>query len=68
MPPFIFLYNSTKKAQRSLDFVINWHKTYIEWLRNISAGTVDYTGGVDVRPIQWQSAMKLEANKSLVCG
>ena len=39
-----------------------------EGLRNISAGTVDYTGGVDVRPIQWQSAMKLEANKSLVCG
>ena len=39
-----------------------------EGLRNISAGTVDYTGGADVRPIQWQSAMKLEAHKSLVCG
>lgn len=23
MPPFIFLYNSTKKEQRSLDFVMN---------------------------------------------
>ena len=51
MPPFIFLYNSTKKAQMSLDFVMNWHKTYIEGLRNISAWTVDYTGEADVRPI-----------------
>ena len=38
-----------------------------EGLKNISAGTVDYTGGADVRPNQWQSAMKPEANKSLVC-
>ena len=37
-------------------------------LRNISAGTVDYTDGVDVRPYQGQSAMKSEAHKSLVCG
>jgi len=37
-------------------------------LRNISAGTVDYTDGADVRPIQGQSAMKSEAHKSLVCG
>lgn len=39
-----------------------------EGLRNISAGTVDYTDGADVRPFQWQSAMKSEAHKSLVCG
>lgn len=39
-----------------------------EGLRNTSAGTVDYTGGADVRPNQWQSAMKSEAHKSLVCG
>lgn len=31
--------------------------------------TCDYHlfGGADVRPNQWQSAMKPEANKSLVC-
>ena len=34
----------------------------------ISAGTVDYTDGADVRPFQGQSAMKSEAHKSLVCG
>ena len=39
-----------------------------EGLRNISAGTVDYTDGADVRPYQGQSAMKSEAHKSLVCG
>ena len=39
-----------------------------EGLRNTSAGTVDYTGGADVRPNQWQSAMKSEVHKSLVCG
>ena len=39
-----------------------------EGLRNTSAGTVDYTDGVDVRPFQRQSAMKSEAHKSLVCG
>ena len=39
-----------------------------EGLRNISAGTVDYTDGADVRPFQGQSAMKSEAHKSLVCG
>ena len=39
-----------------------------EGLRNISAGTVDYTDGADIRPFQGQSAMKSEANKSLVCG
>ena len=39
-----------------------------EGLKNISAGTVDYTDGADVRPSQGQSAMKSEARKSLVCG
>ena len=39
-----------------------------EGLRNISAGTVDYTDGADIRPFQGQSAMKSEAHKSLVCG
>ena len=39
-----------------------------EGLKNISAGTVDYTGGADVRPNQWQSAMKPEAHKYLVYG
>ena len=39
-----------------------------EGLKDISAGTVDYTSGADVRPNQWQSAMKLETHKSLVCG
>ena len=28
----------------------------------------DYTDGADIRPFQGQSAMKSEANKSLVCG
>ena len=67
MPPFIFLYNSTKKAQRYLDFVMNWCKTHIEGLKIISAWTVDYTGGADVIPNIRLSAMKPEANKSLVC-
>ena len=39
-----------------------------EELKNISAGTVDYIDGADVRPFQGQSAMKSEAHKSLVCG
>ena len=39
-----------------------------EGLRNISAGTVDYTDGADVRPFQGQSAMKSEAHRYLVCG
>jgi len=39
-----------------------------EGLRNISAGTVDYTDGANVRPSQGQLAMKSEAHKSLVCG
>ena len=38
-----------------------------EGLKNISSGTGDYTDGVDIRPFQRQSAMKSEANKSLVC-
>lgn len=41
---------------------------YDEGLRNISAGTVDYTDGADVRPLQGQSAMKSEAHKSFVRG
>ena len=39
-----------------------------EGLKNISAGTVDYTSGADVIPNIRLSAMKLEAHKSLVCG
>ena len=38
-----------------------------EGLRNISSGTGDYTDGVDVRPLNGQSAMKSETHKSLVC-
>ena len=37
-----------------------------EGIRNISAGTVDYTEGADVRPIRRQSALKSEAHESLV--
>jgi len=33
-----------------------------------SDGTADYTDGADISPFQGQSAMKSEANKSLVCG
>ena len=39
-----------------------------EGLRNISAGTVDYTDGADVIPISRLSATKSEVHKSLVCG
>lgn len=39
-----------------------------EGLRNISAGTVDYTGGDNVRLTCKQSSMNPEANKYLVCG
>lgn len=39
-----------------------------EGLRNISAGTVDYTGGADVIPNIRLSAMKPEAHKSSVRG
>ena len=39
-----------------------------EGLRNISAGTVDYTDGADVIPTHRLSAMKSEAHKSLVFG
>ena len=37
-----------------------------EGIRNISAGTVDYTEGADVRPIRRLSALKSEAHESLV--
>ena len=37
-----------------------------EGIRNISAGTVDYTEGADVRPTRRQSAMKSEAHESSV--
>ena len=39
-----------------------------EGLNNISAGTVEYTDGADVRPFQGQSAMKSEAHESSDCG
>ena len=39
-----------------------------EGLRNISAGTVDYTDGADVFPNIRLSAMKSETHQSLVCG
>ena len=39
-----------------------------EGIKNISAGTVDYTEGADARPTRRQSAMKSEAHESLVRG
>ena len=39
-----------------------------EGLRNISAGTVDYTDRADVIPNIRLSAMKSESHQSLVCG
>lgn len=39
-----------------------------EGIKSISAGTVDYTEGADIRPTCRQSAMKSEAHKSLVRG
>ena len=39
-----------------------------EGIRNISAGTVDYTEGADVRPIRRLSVLKSEAHESLVRG
>ena len=39
-----------------------------EGIKNISAGTVDYTEGADVRPIRRQSAMKSGTRESLVRG
>ena len=40
----------------------------IEGIKSISAGTVDYTEGADIRPTRRQSAMKSEAHESLVRG
>lgn len=37
---------------------------YSKSARNISAGTVDYTEGADVRPNRRQSAVKSEAHES----
>ena len=54
----IYIYD--KKSHSSLVGMVNILK---EGLRNISAGTVDYTDGADVRPHQGQSAMKSEAQK-----
>lgn len=39
-----------------------------EGLRNISAGTVDYTGGGEVRLARKHTSVKPESHKSLVCG
>ena len=54
-----------KMIDRDLNAAIN---ILNEGIRNISAGTVDYTEGADVRPIRRLSALKSEAHESLVHG
>ena len=61
------LYNTVKKIQMSLAFGMNWYKTHIEWLKIISAGTVDYTDGEGVRLVRKHFSVKSEAHKYLVC-
>ena len=61
----IFNIFSNNVIDRDLNAAIN---ILNEGLRNISAGTVDYTDGADVIPTCRLSAMKSEAHQSLVCG
>lgn len=63
-PPYV-TYRRGNVIDRDLNASIN---ILNECLRNISAGTVDYTDGADVIPTCRLSAMKSEAHKSLVCG
>lgn len=57
------------KCGRLIDRDLNASTNILnEGIKSISAGTVDYTEGADIRPTRRQSAMKSEAHKSLVCG
>ncbi len=56
------------KGKKTNSSLVGGMKCLNEGLKNISAGTVDYTSGADVIPNIRLSAMKLEAHKSLVCG
>ena len=54
---------------KQIDRDLNAAKNILdEGLRNISAGTVDYTDGGGVRLVRKHSPMKSESHKSLACG
>lgn len=64
---FVVLYKVSKKNHLSSVGGMNC-SILNEGLRNISAGTVDYTDGADVIPTRRLSAMKSEGHKFLVFG
>ena len=54
---------------KQIDRDLNAAKNILdEGLRNISAGTVDYTDGGGVRLVRKHAPMKSESHKSLACG
>ena len=65
----VYFSNKEAAAYLGVNTDLNAAKNILEeGIRNISAGTVDYTDGGGVRLARKHSPMKSESHKSLACG